>query len=74
MSGIVFRLYENLTLEENDPKRFRLEIMVNRGAVVEEEYEKEMEEHTIPISYKKYVDINKQLTLHDVDDFFKNLL
>lgn len=33
MSGIVFRLYENLGLEAEDPKRFRLEIMVNRGAI-----------------------------------------
>ena len=36
MSGIVFRLYENLGLDEKDPDRFRLEIMVNRGAVIED--------------------------------------
>ena len=35
MSGIVFRLYENLGLDQDDPKRFRLELMVHRGAVVE---------------------------------------
>lgn len=39
MSGIVFRLYEDLDLEANDPQRFRLEIMVNRGAIVEDNYE-----------------------------------
>ena len=50
MSSIVFRLYENLGLDENDPDRFRLEIMVNRGAVVEEDSLKNIEEHTIPIS------------------------
>jgi hypothetical protein len=74
MSGIVFRLYENLVLGENDPNRFRLEIMVNRGAIAEGDYESTIEEHTIPISYQKYIDINRQLTLNDVDDFFKNLL
>ena len=37
MSGIVFRLYENLGLEESDPNRFKLEIMVNRGAVIEDD-------------------------------------
>jgi hypothetical protein len=35
MSGIVFRLYENLGLDENDRARFRLEIMVHRGAIIE---------------------------------------
>lgn len=75
MSGIVFRLYEDLGLEENDPARFRLEIMVNRGAIIEgDTFDKPIEEHTIPISQEKYIDINKQLTLRDVDEFFKNLL
>ncbi len=36
MSGIVFRLYENLGLHENDRERFRLEIMVHRGAVIDD--------------------------------------
>ena len=33
MSNFVFRLFENLSLEQSDPERFKLEIMVNRGAV-----------------------------------------
>mmetsp|Transcript_37895 Transcript_37895/g.36311 ORF Transcript_37895/g.36311 Transcript_37895/m.36311 type:complete len:146 (-) Transcript_37895:44-481(-) len=75
MSGFVFRLYENLILEENDPKRFRLEIMVNRGAVVNPSVPlNTKEDHTIPISFENYIDINKQLTLNDIDDFFTNLL
>ncbi len=49
MAGIVFRLYENLGLDENDPDRFRLEIMVNRGTVVEDKVDKIIENHTIPI-------------------------
>lgn len=48
MSGIVFRLYENLGLDEMDPLRFRLEIMVHRGAVIDN-IEQKIEDHTIPI-------------------------
>jgi hypothetical protein len=73
MSGIVFRLYENLGLEEKDRERFRLEIMVHRGAVIDD-INQEIDEHTIPINQDRYIDINKQLTLHDVDEFFKSLL
>jgi len=73
MSGIVFRLYENLGLDQNDPKRFRLEIMVHRGAFIES-LDQEIVDHTIPINQEKYIDINKQLTLHAVDEFFKSLL
>jgi hypothetical protein len=73
MSGIIFRLYENLGLDQDDPKRFRLEIMVHRGAVVESQ-DQVVDEHTIPIDQEKYIDINKQLTLKDVDEFFKSLL
>lgn len=74
IAGIVFRLYENLGLEENDPDRFRLEIMVNRGTVVEDGVEKIIENHTIPIQEEKFIDINKKLTFQDVDKFFKDLL
>lgn len=62
MAGIVFRLYENLGLDENDPDRFRLEIMVNRGTAVEDGSEKIMDNHTIPIQEEKFIDINKKLT------------
>lgn len=50
MSGIVFRLYENLGIAEDNPDRFRLEIMVHRGAIIEEDFEKTIEEHTLPVS------------------------
>ena len=73
MSGIVFRLYENLGLDEKDRERFRLEIMVHKGAAIDD-INQEIEEHTIPINQDGYIDINKQLTLHDVDEFFKSLL
>ena len=34
MSNFVFRLFEDLSGKEGDLSRFKLEIMVNRGAVV----------------------------------------
>ncbi len=37
MSHFVFRLFENLNVDESDPSRFNLEIMVNRGAVTDPE-------------------------------------
>lgn len=38
MSSFVFRLFENLSVGENDPSRFRLEIMVNRGSVTNRDH------------------------------------
>jgi len=58
MSGIVFRLYENLGLDEKDRERFRLEIMVHKGAAIDD-INQEIEEHTIPINQDGYIDINK---------------
>jgi len=53
MSNFVFRLFENLELEEDDPLRFKFEIKVNRGAVVrslhedEEEISKELDSYKL---------------------------
>ena len=35
MSGIYFRVFENLHSEENDPARFKLDLMVNHGAILD---------------------------------------
>ena len=74
MSGFVFRLFENLSVGENDPGRFKLEIMVNRGAALNRAMILAVENHTIPILKKNYVDINKKLNLEQVDEFFSGLL
>ena len=47
--------------------------MVHKGAFIEG-LDQEIVDHTIPINQDKYIDINKQLTLHAVDEFFKSLL
>ena len=49
MSGFVFRLFENLNVRMNDPNRFKLEIMVNRGATTNNEAILHVKNHTIPI-------------------------
>ena len=74
MSGFVFRLFENLNVQEDDPSRFKLEIMVNRGAALNSNMVTEAVNHTILIQQKNYVDINKQLNLSQVDKFFTDLL
>jgi len=74
MSSFVFRLFENLHVEEDDPSRFKLEMMVNRGAVTDSEEITKVEQHTIPIKHNLFVDINKKLNLDEIDTFFANLL
>jgi hypothetical protein len=80
MSNFVFRLFENLSLEQNDPGRFKLEIKIHRGAVFKNfkandiwEELNDTEKHTMSIDRKSFVELNKKLTLRDVDDFFKGL-
>jgi len=82
MSNFVFRLFENLEAEEDDPLRFKFEIKVNRGAVLHslakqrEEISKELESyhvHTMPIKFEDYVDINKKLSFEDINHFFETM-
>lgn len=74
MSHFVFRLFENLNVDnEEDPSRFRLEIMVNRGSVISPFKIKEVKDHTVPIQFCNYVNINKKLNLEKLDSFLKLL-
>jgi len=74
MSSFVFRLFENLNVIEGDPSRFKLEIMVNRGATVNREVILKVINHTVPIEHKEFLDINKSLTLEQLETFFAHLL
>ena len=67
LSHIVFRLFENLTLDAKDPKRFRLELHVSSGnsAKIPEQYKR----HNAPIS--PLVLVNKNLSLLQLEEFFK---
>ena len=74
MSSFVFRLFENLNVNEEDPRRFRLEIMVNRGAATNPQAILNVKAHTIPIKMENYIDMNKNLTLEKIDMFLRNLM
>ena len=65
MSGIYFRVFENLNSEENDPARFKLDIMVNHGALLPDNLSK-IKEHCIPINLMK--SFSQTLTLEDIDN------
>ena len=73
MSHFVFRLFENLNVDSDDPSRFNLEIMVNRGAVTNPVEIQKVKDHTIPINLANYIDISKKLNLEKIDTFLKNL-
>jgi hypothetical protein len=74
MSNFVFRLFENLDVHEDDPTRFKLEIMVNRGAVTNEHEILNIKNHTIPVSLDKFIDLNKQLNFERLEKFFNFIL
>jgi len=72
MSGIFFRVFENLISDENDPARFKLEIIVNKGSTLDPAKVKEIENHCINIHLEN--SFTKTLTLDDVDSFFNVLM
>ena len=73
MSHFVFRLFENLNVNEEDPNRFKLEIMVNRGAIIDTREIQDVKDHTIPINLDNYFEINKKLNLEKLDMFLAQL-
>ena len=72
MSGIFFRVFENLHCDEHDPARFKLDIMVNTGSILIPDAIKDIKEHCIPILLDNT--FSKTLTLEDIDHFFLTLL
>ena len=72
MSGIFFRVFENLISDENDPARFKLDIMVNNGSLLHPDKIKDIQDHCIPISLNDT--FQKTLTLEDINHFFVTLL
>jgi len=69
LSHIVFKLYENLDAEEKDPKRFRLEVAISPGCVMEKN--RKFEGHLVPIV--EPIILNENLTLEELEILFKNL-
>jgi len=50
LTHIVFRLFENLKADPNDPQRFRLEICVSKGSEHNIKYDKNYPKHCSDIS------------------------
>ena len=71
LSGIYFRVFENLVCEENDPSRFKLEIKLNRGSTIHLDEVKNIKDHIIPIKLDSCY--TRVLKLDDVDTFFQQL-
>jgi hypothetical protein len=71
LSGIYFRVFENLVCEEHDPSRFKLEIKLNRGSTIKPDEVQNIEDHIIPIKLDDCY--TRILKLEDVDLFFKQL-
>jgi inositol hexakisphosphate/diphosphoinositol-pentakisphosphate kinase len=62
LSHIEFRLYENLTMEDSDPNRFRLEISLS----TEYKQDKEMKEFSLGGT--------RGYTINEINDFFQGLM
>lgn len=72
-SHFVFRLFENLNVEEDNPARFNLEIMINRGAACDSTEIMKVKHHKVPIKLDQYIDINKKLDLEKLNHFLVSL-
>ena len=72
MSGVYFRVFENLNTGEDDPARFKLEIYVNPGSLCHISSLESIEEHCIPIKLEQ--SFTQTLKLEDIDTFFKTIL
>ncbi|KAL4488441.1 hypothetical protein ABPG72_013009 [Tetrahymena utriculariae] len=70
LSHILFRLYENLHADTNDPERFRLELSVSPGCQHNPEINDDT--HTTPV--KPLISINKRLNIFQIKEFFTLLV
>jgi len=73
LSHIMIRLYENLNAKQEDPNRFRLEIMFSQGCKMEKASKfSESDNHRVPVTPS--VVLNSQLTLNEIEQFLNGLL
>jgi inositol hexakisphosphate/diphosphoinositol-pentakisphosphate kinase len=73
LSHIMIRLYENLNAKQEDPNRFRLEIMFSQGCKMEKKTQHLVNDsHRVPVANS--VVLNSQLTLDEVERFLNGLL
>jgi len=71
LSHILFKLYEDLHADTEDPNRFRLEIMVSPGCALEKSKIEDIKKHRTKIC--PHMMLNSKLNLKQLEDFFGNL-
>ena len=69
-SHIVFRLFENFNVEENDEKRYRIEIVISSGANKNPRYSDS--EHLLSVN--PWIVVNDHLTLNELKKYFNYVL
>ena len=69
-SHIVFRLFENFNVKENDEKRYRIEIIISSGANKNPKYSDN--EHLLSVN--PWIVVNDHLTLNDLKKYFSYVL
>ena len=69
-SHIVFRLFENFNVKENDEKRYRIEIVISPGANKDPKFSK----HEHLLSVNPWIVVNDHLTLNELNNYFNHVL
>ena len=69
-SHIVFRVFENFNVKENDEKRFRIEIVLSSGA----NKDPKLADNNHMLSVNPWIVVNDHLTLSDLEKYFNLVL
>ncbi len=69
-SHIVFRLFENFNVKEDDEKRYRIEIIISSGA----DKDPKLSDNEHMLSINPWVIVNDHLTITDINKYFNFVL
>ena len=69
-SHIVFRLFENFKVNDNDEKRYRIEIIISPGA----NKDPKLSDNEHMLSVNPWIVINDHLTINDIKEYFNFVL
>eukprot|EP00743_Colponemidia_sp_Colp-15_P002625 GILK01002844.1.p1 GENE.GILK01002844.1~~GILK01002844.1.p1 ORF type:complete len:1088 (+),score=205.37 GILK01002844.1:63-3326(+) len=72
LTHIVIRLYEKLSADEEDSRRFRVEIRFSAGTNGDPLQDSSLDNHTLSVS--PMLTLNNHLTLEEVESYFRNVL
>ena len=69
-SHIVFRLFENFNVKEDDEKRYRIEIIISSGA----DKDPKLSDNEHMLSINPWIIVNDHLTITDINKYFNFVL